>query len=142
MLRLGKPNPVSTARPVVVSSTLPGSTRPCTIPAACAAVSADRTQTPILAACGTGNGRRERTVCSSDAPETNSITSHGSPSSTSTSSTRTTKACRSAVALRASCSAASRSSGGTRRRLTATSRCSVSSKASRTDPAPKGFNSR
>lgn len=85
-----------------VSSTLPGLTSRCMIPAAWAWRSASSTRTPISAVWTTGSGPLCRTACSRDQARTSSITIQGRPSSSTTSWTVTMPGWLSRAAERAS----------------------------------------
>ena len=85
------PKSVSTARPSRVSSTLPGLTSRCTIPAAWALASAPSSIIPVSAARRGGSGPSSASTRSSERAVTSSITIHGVPSASITSWTVTTQ---------------------------------------------------
>ena len=141
---VARPKSVSTTRPSSPSSTLPGLTSRCMMPALCAAFSAFSTPRPISTAFAADTGPSSAMVSCNDFDATYSMTIHGSPSVRSTSKMRTTLTLLRRAIARASRSERSRISrrssgvrpGGGTSSLMATSRCSTSSRAFQTRPMP------
>ncbi len=147
------PKSVSTIRPSFEISTLAGFTSRCSTPASCATRSAASTSAPMWAArCG-GIGPSASSTSASESPRTSSMTIHGRPPSVATSYTVTTFPLATRAAAHASrssrayirCTSSPASPAGARTSLTATSRCSTSSRARHTvpmPPSPSGARSR
>lgn len=138
------PKSVRTTRPSFDSSTFAGFTSRCSTPASCAARSADSTSAPMCATRWGLSGPSASSSSASEMPRTSSITIQGRPSCVATSYTVTTLRLATRAAAHASRSSRAyiRSTSGpaspcgARTSLTATSRCSSSSRARHTVPMP------
>src|SRR6266540_4216148 len=136
------PKSVIFAVPLSLSRTLPGLTSRCTTPTRCASARASASWAPIPEARAGSSGPLARTVSVSVWDRTYSITSHGWPSCMTTSKMPTAFGWLSRAIIRPSRIARRRAvSAPSPYRysapvtcLTATSRCSVSSRASQTVP--------